>query len=307
MRMFYQILMIFNLMIIGQTIEIKRYRCDTNERISEIHDLKFSFKRFIYYDNKIYFIFKERIVFTKLISIDKKLFKSNIKTILLKEFYEQKHSELDLPDSMNQAYKILGYFYDKEKNLIQELYFNDSNAELNSNNQDQFTTSDKLYDKAYELSFDTNDALAKRAGSIAISNLNQTLFEFLNDQTIVKFVNIIKGIEHFDFVARFSYLSKINENEIKFNELGFWFYLNGVFYKKIYDYSNIKQFVTYFDKLDQNSTSKMLLHFIGLKEDNFLIYFAQYLISIESITVKVHLIIKLELDFDELFRYFERF
>lgn len=193
--MFYQILFfLINFFVSNETKDISPFYCNTKNKIDEVKDLKVHFKRLIRHD-KIYFVLKNRIIFTKL----PKLFKNSDLTrdepndLLLFEnfnFYQQINDEIDLPDSIPTNYTVYGHYYETATNQTTELYFMKDNKQL-SNNESQ------LLDNVYELDF-KGDVLAKRKELKKIPDFLKV--EFINNKSDTQYMNAIIDQDYHLFV-----------------------------------------------------------------------------------------------------------
>lgn len=297
--MFYQIpfLLLLNLPF-KETKEVKLYHCDTKDKIDEVENLTYHFKRFIYNDNKIYFIFKYRIIFTDLID----LYYENENLFLVNsDFYESISEEM--PNmAIPEVYKVFGHeiLNTLEESKSKEYYFIDD--------ANQLTNSTKII--TYQLSFNYEELAKPIELDDSISNLDEFYKEHPAQS---KYVNLIIEDETKTLI-RFDY-STLNryENIIKNNTLSFLHIsepsmsISSVNPFHLSNYSSTKFFITVLSYRKE----KNRLFYFGVDEDTFRINLVIHTISLESHPKFYQTILQQELqisfDFDELFSCHKKF
>lgn len=198
-------LIFVNLILIKQiqTGDVKLYYCNTKEKIDEVKNIAVNLKRFIGHGktNKIYFIFKKRIVFVKILSnvqigSDKSLRFSNLNLI----FYEQENNELTLPKSIPTNFKVFGHLFEMKSETVHELYF------INQANQSKVN---EIFEKAYLLNFDeSNERTIGERTKLELIN-NQFIKKELNNLPNIQYFNLFKFNETFKTIYKY-HSTKLN-------------------------------------------------------------------------------------------------
>ena len=119
-----------------QPKEIKRYRCETKERIDEIQHLSYYLKRLIRHDRKIYFVLSTRVIFMELLldseRIDQGLYAPFNSDRLRKSpedrryamslyhylnftMYEQESEEIEMPEKVPNRFKVWSFLFISRK------------------------------------------------------------------------------------------------------------------------------------------------------------------------------------------------
>ena len=192
--MLHQILikiLIFNYLINHlRTKEVRRYHCDSFSKINEIKNVKDNLIRLMRHDKNLYFVFKSRIIFTRLLDVAKG-------NGLIYNFYEQTNEEKE-PFRIASNYTILGHFYRDNTNLTYEYYFIDK--QINQTNQ----TGSEINDFCYQLDFNANRILGKR---IKYEYTDKFLFDELKryEDRKLKYLNVFDFKDNSRFILRFDY------------------------------------------------------------------------------------------------------
>lgn len=185
--MFYQILILYlfysPLINSVESQKLERFFCD-NLQSDDLNRLD-RLKRFVRNDDKIYFIYQNQIIFTRLFEIDEKeLFYFNAETMVVTGFYQQLINETDHLDGIPDGNRVIGHFYNADTKKTYEFY--------------KVGYYSVGYSYAYELNF--NDTLAKRDRYLSIDkietkkiNLKEILETYRDD---VKYFDLVQ--EHVD-------------------------------------------------------------------------------------------------------------
>lgn len=323
--MFYQILILFfgpNLFEYVRTKEIRPYFCDSKAKIDEIKNISYHLKRLIRHDDKIFFILKNRIIFTKIPELfwkDDEVANELYENSIFFEnfnFYEQENSEIDsLPSLVPNGYSIYGYCYDEDKNLTTELYYNRS--------RDEQLLKTQIFDEVYELDF-KSDVLASRK---EIKERPKFLDpEFYGHKANSLYLISIKS-NNYHIFARFDNLS-ISEQSDQLNKtlvIVYHFFNQSItssghfkLYRLIQDLPNTKLFV--FSIYLPFVYAPTSLFFLAIDEITFKINLINYGLNLtkkqaEDIKLKLSVganvryewnilkEIKIKFNFDEFFRY----
>lgn len=287
-----------------RTASISRYFCDNRDKDSETHDLKNSFKRFFRHEDKLYFVFKNRVIFGRQPTNDADTDATTNSSLVLFNLYEQPNIEKELEDiHIQKGYQIMGYYKDRQKGFSLEMYGQDKHLEK----RNQFLP--------YGLQLSFSGVVAERTKKIRLDEV-KTRFGELSVLTehpaIVKYIEISDREPNYRLLTMLSYYSEHSKKEGKYrNELMVNYSLelgkhSGVHYAhRIYDFPDLKWFVVYVNEFDPKNTTRIDWFLIGVNEDTYKIDFLHFPIfelnkSIDSNDYAKHRV-DLILTYDELF------
>lgn len=177
---------------------ITPYRCDSSEKIDEIRSSDESLQRVLRHDDKIFFVWPNRIVFTKLLRIDEDESAGKTKdSLVIGRLYEQEHKESRPSPELNprpEDYQVVGHYYARSVNQTVELYGAPQKSDF--------------YKDGYELSF--NYTLAKQEGKVRLDLIKpdhfqySSLYQALIDPNVqTQYVNFVDD-EKFNLYVNFA-------------------------------------------------------------------------------------------------------
>lgn len=281
--MFFNFLIFFSFILIEHQIhtqEIKSYSCDTKDKIDEIKNLKTNLKRFIRHDSFIYFVLKNRIIFTKIPVYEKYKYSNvsnyGIERLFSTQFEEQEIEELDEIESIPKEYQVFGHYYDPKKNETWEYYFNDNLSNKSDNH---------IYSDCFLLNFNrSTNALAKRIRTETEKDLD--LIEELKSEPETKYFNGIEFRNELDskelngeFILKY-YLNKTDlTNKTGIIDIKYGYVGSPEYIKLKIKRSKLKFFTFYIVSFnDKKFYDVNHVHLIEI-DDEFKIKFAIYLIG----------------------------
>lgn len=186
---------------------LKRYTCNSSEKIDDIRNLNTSLRRLVQHENRLYFVFKDRIISTDLpASEDKTRYK-----FLSLDFQEQENKEPDTPSSIGNEYQVFGYLYDVDKKQTSELYFKDANR-----NRSTALVQNTLHDKRYLLGFE-NGELKRTTQETVDARLSVRLAATPN---VIFFNGILKKFPNatYDLLLKYSWVADESKEFLEFLE-----------------------------------------------------------------------------------------
>lgn len=236
--MFFKILIWLFLNHLEQSYANRAYQCDS-DRLNELKNLKDHFKRLIVYDDQIYFIFKKRIIYTKLFSIDEQRYLNedlSQVSFVSHNFFEQLNEEVDLINGIPSDSKVIGHFYNKKKDEIYEFYS---------------TPNSPIYNVSYELDF--KQVFASRKQLIESNRIEsefgmESYILKLLDHSKVQYFNILDTNDDKQLIIKFC--SSLQDFRIQNNSYQIEFYLSLALITRLFkkNDANLKSFVTYFNE-----------------------------------------------------------
>lgn len=229
---------------------IGRYFCDSKNKISETLDLKTNFKRFLQYEEQLYFVFKKRIIFGRQPLNDKDADATSGSSLVLFNLYQQENvdekelTEIQIP----KGYKVFGYYNHRQKSFILEDYWMDRREENKAG---------LLLPYGLQLSF--KEVLAERRNKINRTTIERDFKVFPNvkvDLANIKYIHSLNGERNYKLVAQLSYSnvshSNVSQpvgkyrNKMKiFYSFEIGIHLNVIYQHDIYDLPDLRWFVAY--------------------------------------------------------------
>lgn len=309
----------------GETI--KRYHCDTKDKINEVKNIRKYLKRFIGYHDKIYFVLNKRTIFTKIPLDDNN---SDYDTKIVNHvFYEQKNQEKKPSEISKKKYSVFGHIYSYNLNLTEELYFNNSIHDTvdvtdllgHSNSPFNTTEYNRIYEKSYLLNFN------HKIGSLAHRSLSKSTNDFSTHFPIINELNKLINTKYFfavrcgnftnwkrvlynDLILKYNLDKNRAKKELVFIQLSESINLSDSKRKVLIEQTkrfdlldkSKSQFFSFYFKSNEIETINQK-HHINLIDisDNFKIKFANYLYDSSIDAKNYKKINEFKIDFDELF------
>ena len=264
-----------------QAIEINLYHCNTTEKIDEIANIKKNLKRIIRNGDYIYFVLKNRIIFTRLIKIEKDFqgeedinLHVNDTSLQIYALYEQKTNEIELiKDLIPANYEVLGHYFNSSTNETYEYYFTNQAADDN-----KVQKASKIYNRTYLLNFNHSSYLGI-ARRMKLEDLSESISDLMKYNSKIKYLSVLNDDvrEHF---YRFDYWHKFNKSHSTENTFSFKLTKLGSYYDwynyRISEFPNTKFFIFYPNGLTavHDNNFYHFTFFFGIDEATFLINFA---------------------------------
>lgn len=105
-------------LLVASVHGLPRYLCNTHTKIEEIRQLNTSLRRLVEHNDRLYFIFRNRIISTDLMIGEQR---PQYKFLSL-DFKEQENSEQDVPMEIADNFQVYGYYQDLDQQTTGELY-----------------------------------------------------------------------------------------------------------------------------------------------------------------------------------------
>lgn len=294
------------------TKTIKPYFCDSDLKIDEIKNIGQHFKRLIRNKDQIYFVFKNRIIFTKLPELFKSFRRSRKYFLETYDFFEQINEEIDLPDEIPSDYQIYGHNYEMDTKKTTELYFKEKFINCTENKTDlciNGSTETIVHHELFELNFKETDVLAKRSKLKEVPIYLRS--NYYKSHLTSNYIDSIHG-DKFHFLTQ-SVHSSNSPKKLFFLILNYTKLSSLSIYNMTY-FSDTNFFLTdYTNNYKDHSIDSTSIFFFGIDQVTFKLNLAFFKIPYEfssnhNRTFNLNFLkFKIEYDFDELFRYLFNF
>lgn len=183
-----------------QSDERERYHCDTPEKIDEIRNIGQHLRRLVRYRDEVYFVLKNRIIYSKLITDSEG--ETQDGPFLSLDFFEKQQVESDSIDQVDDDYRVFGYVYERVQSSITqgssvwELY-------ILRDRRTASQTKSLIYNRTNRLEF-SESRLAKRVELVTLDARIMDKLRSCSASSDIEYVNMaqVENGTAFTFMAQ---------------------------------------------------------------------------------------------------------
>ena len=265
-----------------------RYFCDTPEKIDEIRNIDQNLRHLFRYNDRLYFVLKNRVIYSKLNS---SIVEKPDRLFLSLAFYEI--SQQDRPEDIDYNYRVFGYVHERRNGSKLWQYY----ALRRPENAGRI---DMISDQANQLEFDEN-ILRRGEMTAANAKIVYKLREIAAKKEDLRYFNLVQAQGAFTFMAHFGVGNNVSQTSGRSTNtlfLDFSWFLAGPRYglfrpRELQGQPEWNHFAIY----PVNAPSvrpRKLLYFVGIDRE-FRITFTRYEFTLDSQMINSSMF-----DFEEL-------